>query len=264
MDLALTDRLVVVTGASRGIGRATAELLAREGCRLHLVARQPAQLEAAAGELRRRYGVQITTQAADMSRPEATADVFAACPDADVLVNNAGGIVRGDLLAIVDAQWRAAWEPKVFGYINLMRHYFGRMRERRSGVIVNIIGLGAEKVDYDYVAGSAGNAALAALTRAVGSASLDDGVRVVGVHPGWVDTERTMGLLRALAARQYGDAERWPEVLKGWGVNGLVEPREVADLVVFLASERASALCGVTVNIDRGFGARSYPRMQSD
>jgi len=264
MDLALTNRLVVVTGASRGIGRATAESFASEGCHLHLVARQPAPLEATAEEVRRQYDVPITLQAADMSTPEAAAAVFAACPDADVLINNAGGIVRGDLLAIDDPTWRAAWEPKVFGYINLTRHYFGRMRSRRSGVIVNIIGLGAEKVDYEYVAGAAGNAALAALTRAVGSASLEEGVRVVGVHPGWVNTERTMGLLRALASRQLGDTERWPEVLKSWSVNGLVAPQEVADLVVFLASDRASALCGVTINIDRGFGARSYPRTDAD
>lgn len=72
--------------------------------------------------------------------------------------------------------WRKTWEPKVFGYVNLMREYFRHMRERRSGVIINIIGLGAEKVDYDYAAGSAGNAALAALTRAVDGASLDEGV----------------------------------------------------------------------------------------
>ncbi len=264
MDLALANRLVVVTGASRGIGRAVAEAFAREGCRLHLVARKISELDVARAEIHRAYGFEITVQAADMSVPEAAVEVFDACPDADVLINNAGGIIRGDLLAIEDTQWREAWESKVFGYINLMRQYFRRMRELRRGVILNIIGLGAEKVDYEYAAGSAGNAALSALTRAVGSASLDVGVRVLGVHPGWVETERTLSLLHQLAARQFGEPERWRDVLNSWQVGGLIRPDEVADMVVFLASDRASAMCGVTINIDRGFGARSYPRTQAD
>lgn len=263
MDLGLTNRLIVVTGASRGIGRAIAESFARERCRLHLVARKLPELEDARVEIRRTYGVSIEVQSADMRTPQAANEIFNACPDADVLINNAGGIIRGNLLDIDESRWREAWEPKVFGYINLMRRYYRRMRERHRGVVINIIGLGAEKVDYDYVAGSAGNAALAALTRAVGSASMDDGVRVVGVHPGWVETDRTMSLLRQLSLRQFGNAERWRDVLKSWQVRELVKSVEVADIVTFLASDRASAICGVNVNIDRGFGARSYPLTES-
>jgi NAD(P)-dependent dehydrogenase (short-subunit alcohol dehydrogenase family) len=78
--------------------------------------------------------------------------------------------------------------------------------------------------------------------------------------PGWVETERTMGLLRRMAEAQFADAARWPEVLKSWHVDRLIKPAEVADVVVFLASARASAMCGVTVNIDRGSGARVYAR----
>lgn len=262
MDLGLTNRFIVVTGASRGIGRAVAEAFAREHCRLHLVARNIADLKNTRTEIRRTYGVSIEVQSMDMRTPQAARDIFNACPDADVLINNAGGIIRGSLLDIDDSNWQEAWGTKVFGYINLMRQYYHRMRERRQGVIINIIGLGAEKVDFDYVAGSSGNAALSALTRAVGSASMDDGVRVVGVHPGWVETERTLSLLRQLSLRQFGDAERWHDVLQSWQVQKLISPVEVADIVVFLASDRAAAICGVNINIDRGFGARSYPRME--
>jgi NAD(P)-dependent dehydrogenase (short-subunit alcohol dehydrogenase family) len=263
VDLSLANRLVVVTGASRGIGRAIAEAFARERCRLHLVARKLPELEDARAEIRRTYGVSIEVQSTDMRTPQAAHDIFNACPHADVLINNAGGIIRGNLLDIDESRWREAWETKVFGYINLMRQYYRQMRDRRQGVIINIIGLGAEKVDYDYVAGSAGNAALSALTRAVGSASMDHGVRVVGVHPGWVETERTLSLLRQLSVRQFGDAERWRDVLKSWQVGELIKPVEIADIVAFLASDRANAMCGVNVNIDRGFGARSYPPTES-
>jgi 3-oxoacyl-[acyl-carrier protein] reductase len=264
MDLELTDRLVVVTGASRGIGRAIAETFAREGCRLHLVARQAPQLAEAVDDIRRVYGITVAHQVVDMGTQGAAATVCEACPNADILINNAGGIVRGDLLAISEPKWRAAWEPKVFGYINLTREYFSRMRERRRGVIINVVGLGAEKVDYEYVAGSAGNAAIAAFTRTLGSASLDEGVRVLGVNPGWVETDRTMRLLRELALRQYSDAEHWRCVLASWQVDELIKPADVADIVVFLASDRARALCGVMINVDRGFGARSYPRTHGE
>ena len=263
MDLALTNRLVAVTGASRGIGRAIALAFAREGCRLHLVAKMLGGLEALRDEICRTYNVGVEIYQADISKADAASAIFNGCPDADVLINNAGGIIRGDLLNIDEAQWREAWEPKVFGYINLTRHYYRRMHERGRGVIINVIGLGAEKVDYDYAAGSAGNAALAALTRAVGSASLDHGVRIVGVHPGWVETDRTLSLLLNLSIRQFGDAERWQDVLNSWQVRGLIKPAEIADVVTFLASDRASAICGVNVNIDRGSGARSYPRTGS-
>ena len=105
-------------------------------------------------------------------------------------------------------EWREAWDLKVFGFVNLTREIYRSMCERRDGVIVNVIGIGGEKLEYAYAAGSTGNAALAAMTRAVGSVSLDYGVRVLGVHPGWVETERARRSLRRRAEQELGDAER--------------------------------------------------------
>ncbi|MGA3037992.1 MAG: short-chain dehydrogenase/reductase [Vulcanimicrobiaceae bacterium] len=256
MDLGLNGRSVLVTGASRGIGRAIAEAFAAEGAALHLVARGVEGLQRASEEIARDHGATATTLAVDLAQPGATETLFETCPNAEIVINNAGGIPGGDLLALSDADWRAGWESKVFGYIDLTRLYFGAMKERRRGVIINIIGVAAERLDYNYAAGSAGNAGLVALTRAVGSYSLDHGVRVLGVNPGYVATERATGLMRRRAESMFGDAERWRELTKNLPAQRMLEPKEIADVVVFLASDRASGVSGEVLSVDGGLAIR--------
>jgi NAD(P)-dependent dehydrogenase (short-subunit alcohol dehydrogenase family) len=259
MELGLKGRSVLVTGASRGIGRAIAESFAREGARLILVARDGAELERLSQQLARAHGVEVAIVPMDLSVRGATRQVAEAHPHIDVLINNAGAIPRGDLLQVDDERWRAGWELKVFGYIDMTRQYFRRMQERRAGCIVNIIGIGAEKFDYEYTAGSTGNAALVAFTRSVGSVSLDYGVRVFGVSPGTVNTDRTVRSLRFTAEALLGDAERWQELIAERPGGRLITPGEIADVVVFLSSDRGSAVSGHVMTVDAGFAARSYP-----
>jgi NAD(P)-dependent dehydrogenase (short-subunit alcohol dehydrogenase family) len=225
---------------------------------LHLVARSADALATAKAELAASSEAQATTQVMDVTAPGAAAAVFAACPEADILINNAGGILRGNLLQLDDGGWRQAWELKVFGYINMSRAFYRAMCERRAGVIVNVIGIAAEKHQYDYTAGSAGNAALAAFTRTVGGESLDHGVRVLGVNPGWVDTSRGVPTMQRYAQRIFGTPERWRDVIGSWGLPRYIRAEEIADVVAFLASDRASAVCGEVVNVDLGFGSRNY------
>lgn len=260
MDLGLKGRTVLVTGASRGIGRAIARTFAAEGCRLRLAARSSEGLAALEGDLVSRFGVEVRTLAIDLAERGSAARLHEAFPDVDVLVNNAGATPRGNVLQVEEDAWRAGWELKVFGYINTTRTYYEGMCARRSGVIVNVIGLGAEKLEYAYAAGSTGNAALVAFTRAVGSMSLDYGVRVLGVNPGWVETDRAIASLRRRSEEATGDAERWRDFLVGWPAQRLIDPREIAEVVCFLASDRASSVCGTVVSIDGGFGARAYPQ----
>ena len=261
MELDLAGRSALITGASKGIGRALADVLAREGCALHLVSRTAGDLERARHEILGHSNVPMTIQAVDLSQTSAIAAVVEACPDADILINNAGAIPKGDLLELEEAPWRQAWELKVFGYINMCREYYRRMQARRSGVIINIIGLAAEKPDYDYLAGSTGNAGLAAFTRALGSLSIDYGVRVLGVNPGYVETERAVRGLRIRAEKELGDPEKWRDLVRDlWPRGQMIKPKEVADVVAFLASDRASAMTGQIVTIDAGFAARSYGR----
>jgi len=264
MDLGIAGRRALVTGSSQGIGRATAEALAREGCHLHLAARNAAALEQARSELAGAYNISVTVHPTDLSERGAAAALAAQCPEVDIVVNNAGSVPRGTILDVDEVTWRAGWELKVFGYINLTREFYRRMVERRAGVIVNILGIAAEKIEYAYAAGVTGNAALVAMTRAVGSVSLDYGVRVLGVSPGWVETERAKRSLRKRAGEELGDPERWPELIVGWPRGRLIRPSEIADVVAFAASERASAMSGHIVTVDAGFCARAYPHSKAE
>jgi NAD(P)-dependent dehydrogenase (short-subunit alcohol dehydrogenase family) len=259
MDLGLKGKRALVTGGSEGIGRACAEALAREGCHLELAARNPERLEAARGALQKAYGVSVKIHALDLAERGGAARLAQECAGTDILVNNAGSTPRGTLLEVDEETWRRGWELKIFGYINLTRELYRRMVERRGGVIVNVIGIGAEKLEYAYAAGSSGNAALVALTRAIGSVSLEYGVRVLGVSPGWVETEKSKRGLRARATAELGDAERWRELTKGWPRGFLIRPEEIGDVVAFAASERAGAMSGVVLTVDAGFSARGYP-----
>ncbi|MEE8545958.1 MAG: short-chain dehydrogenase/reductase [Alphaproteobacteria bacterium] len=256
MDLGLRGRTALVTGASKGIGRAVAEGLAAEGCDLHLVARTAADLETAAARIGEAHDVTVVVHARDLSDSSVIPGLLEEAREVDILVNNAGAITGGDLVAVEEATWREGWELKVFGYINMTRAFYARMRERGSGVIINVTGLAGQKLDANYIAGSAGNASLDAFTRAAGAYSLEHGVRIVSVSPGAVATDRIVNLLRGKAEAELGDPERWQSYLANLPMSRAARPEEVANLVVFLASDRASYLSGAIYNVDGGHNAR--------
>ncbi|MGE0257030.1 MAG: short-chain dehydrogenase/reductase [Alphaproteobacteria bacterium] len=252
MDLGLAGRTAVVTGASKGIGRAVAEGLAAEGVSLHLAARTAGALEAVRDAINAKHGVQVTTHAVDLATKEGVARLADAAISADILVNNAGAIPAGDLATVDDEAWRAAWDLKVFGFVNLIRRFYPAMCARKAGVIVNVIGAGGDRVRAGYIAGAGGNAALMGITRALGAVSIDQGVRVVGVNPGAVETDRLVEMARVNAQARFGDPERWRETLKGAPADRAGRPDEIADLVTYLASDRASWITGTIVTIDGG------------
>jgi len=257
MDLQLSGRTALVTGASRGIGLAIAEELAREGVDLHLTARTAADLESARAAVLAAGKVRVECHPLDLSTSENQAELARRCADVDILVNNAGAIPAGTLDAVTEARWREAWDLKVFGYINLTRSLYARMCARKAGVIVNVIGVAGERVRANYIAGTTGNAALMAFTRALGGASVDHQVRVVGVNPGQIETDRLRRRLQAQAKAELGDAGRWLELIKDPPLGRIGRPEEIADMVVFLASPRASFVSGTIVTVDAGRAARN-------
>jgi 3-oxoacyl-[acyl-carrier protein] reductase len=261
MDLELRGKKVLITGGSKGIGLACAHGFAAEGARVHIASRSEADLKAAADAMARQHKAEVSIHPLDLGKTQNAVALGKACGDVDILVNNAGAIPSGSLTQVDDEKWRHAWDLKVFGFINLTREIYKRMRERGSGVIVNVIGVAGERHRSDYIAGTTGNAGLMAFTRALGAESVDHGIRAVGVNPGRIETERQIGHLKEQAEKAFGDASRWQEVqakiAETLPFKRSGRPSEVADLVVFLASARASYISGTIVTIDCGQSLRT-------
>jgi hypothetical protein len=242
MDLNLNGKRVLVTGASKGIGRACVEMLEREGCTVLGVSRSIAPGP--------------KTKAADLSLRGVAQEIAAWAGDLDILVNNAGAIPGGDVLKVDEETWRKAWDLKVFGYINLSRAVYAAMKRKGRGVIVNIIGSAGEKMNAAYIAGSTANAGLMAFTRALGGASHADGIRVVGINPGPIATDRLISLHKQMAQARLGDASRYEELFKDMSFGRPGTPEEVAAAVAFLASDRSAYTSGCILTIDGGAAAR--------
>lgn len=256
MDLNLRGKTILITGASKGIGLGIAECFAAEGSNLMLVARSEALLGDVATKLRDQYQVEVQTLAVDLSSEESREVVMSTWPDVDILINNAGDVPGGSIQDVDDAAWRRGWDLKVFGYLSLTRFYLSRMKERTSGVIINIIGAAGERPLAQYIAGSMGNVGLMGMTVALGAESPDYGVRVVGVNPGPVATERIIKLTKGWAETKLGDPERYAELLATSPFGRAATVDEIAASVVFLASDRSSYTSGTILTIDGGWANR--------
>jgi NAD(P)-dependent dehydrogenase (short-subunit alcohol dehydrogenase family) len=256
MDLDLRGQSALITGASKGIGKAIAQVLAAEGCCLHLAARSQEPLSELADELTNKYGVIVQTHALDLQREDDADRLVVATGPVDILVNNAGAVPRGGLSEVDEKMWRAGWELKVFGYIRLCRAFLPIMCERKSGVIINVIGVAGQRPDANYIATSSANAALMMFSESLGGDSVRHGVRVVGVNPGLVATDRFLSNIKRRAELKFGSADRWQEMLSDLPIGRPAQPEEIADAVAFLASKRASYISGTIVTIDGGLRAR--------
>jgi 3-oxoacyl-[acyl-carrier protein] reductase len=144
----------------------------------------------------------------------------------------------------------------VLGYVNMTRRFYALMAARQTGVIINIIGAAGESVQSDYIAGSSGNASLMAFTLAMGGTAPRDGLRVVGINPGPVETDRMTTRLRREAQAQFGDAERWRELTRGMAFGRAATPEEIAWMAAFLASDKSAYTTGTIVTVDRGGTSR--------
>lgn len=258
MDLSLAGKSALITGASKGIGRAAAESLAGEGCDVILVSRTAADLASAKAAISRKANVRIDTFAADLSDSGKVDQLAKDFSHIDILVNNAGAIPGGTLLDIDESTWRKAWDLKVFGYINMCRAFYALMKVRGSGVIINVTGNAAQSHDPEYICGVAGNAALTAFTQSLGSVSPRDGIRVISVNPGPVETERLVGLMKKKSQDRTGNADNWRDLFKPLPFARACAPEEVGAMIAFLASDRCSYNSGSVVMIDAGLSARSF------
>jgi NAD(P)-dependent dehydrogenase (short-subunit alcohol dehydrogenase family) len=256
MDLNLRGRTALITGASKGIGRSSAEVLAQEGVNVILVARTKTDLDAARDTIASRWNVRAEVHAFDIADSTNVDRLAAQHPDIDILVNNAGAIPGGNLQEIEEGRWREAWDLKVFGYINMCRRFYALMKQRGRGVIINILGMAGERMDAGYIAGSTGNAGLMAFTRTLGGAASADNLRVVGINPGAIATDRLVTMMKHRARDRLGDAGRWEELMKPLPYGRAGKPEEIAWMVAFLASDRSAYTTGTIITIDGGAANR--------
>jgi len=258
MDLGLTGKRALVTGGSRGIGRATARRLLLEGARVVICSRDAQAAQAARDDLAAETKGEIHAIGADMSR---AADVervvdFATAKlgGVDILVNNAGTMYSGRFAAMNDEGLRLQLETKLFGFMRAIRLLAPAMRERKWGRVVNLIG-GAGKEPDPYMFGSGiTNSALLNVTKSLSAEFGEDNVLVNAVCPGWVDTnlwKKNAEDLRAELGAQSPEEARRMAARKN-SLNRFGKPEELADAIAFLCSERASYITGVSLNLDGG------------
>jgi hypothetical protein len=261
MDLHLAGKKALITGASRGIGFAVAKCMLGEGVAVRIAARPGEHIEKAAAALREAGAKDFAAYGLDLSLTEKRAELVERCGDVDILANCAGVIPRQTIEEMSEPAWREAWELKLFGSIDLTRRYYTRMKALRSGAIINVIGSAGLRPDPHFAAGSVANSALMSLTSALGGVSPDFGVRIVGVNPGSVRTERTVEQLKRVAKQRLGDENRWPEIDKEMDktrpFGKIQQPEQMAAVIAFLASDHAQYITGTTITVDGGATSRT-------
>ncbi len=258
MDLGIKGRAAIVTGGSRGIGRETARQFLEEGVRVMISGRNAETLETTRAELAKATGGEIHATVADMTKEADIARLVDAAKQhfgtIDILVNNAGQMYSGRFAVMNDAGLKEQLETKLFGFLRAIRLVYPMMKERHWGRIVNLIG-GAGKEPDPYMFGSGiTNSALLNITKSLSTEFGEDGVLVNAVCPGWVDTNlwqrNAQGLAAELAVKSEEEARRL--AARKNSLNRFGKPAELANAIVFLCSERASYITGVSLNLDGG------------
>jgi 3-oxoacyl-[acyl-carrier protein] reductase len=255
LDLGLKDKTVLITGGSKGIGRACARLFASEGSDLALVARTQEFLEKTAAEIRDGSGRKVVALVGDMSvqgdAERVTEQAIEALGRVDILITCAGSSPGGLIEQLTEEQWYSSLGLKFMGYVRSMKAVLPHMRQRGSGSIVLVVGNDGIKPTYWETTAGAANAAGINVASSMAEQYGAYGIRVNTVNPGPVKTDRWDGLEKAFARDKGVSQERAHELaVKSIPLGRICEPEEVANLVVFLASDRASFINGSHILID--------------
>ena len=251
----LAGKISIVTGASRGIGRAIALRLAQEGAKLLLVARTQSALESTVAEIVTAGGT-AAFAAADLRDAAAPAAVLqaaiAAYGEVDIVVNNAGATRRGDFMELTDSDWIDGFALKFFGAVRLVRAAWPHLKRRR-GSVLNIVGIGGRTPGPEFTIGGSVNGACLSFTKALADIGIRDGVQVNAINPGWVHTDRLRALLKTPAEQLGGDmAAAVAQAVRQSNIVRLGEPEDVANLAAFVLSPQGRLLQGSLIDLDGG------------
>jgi NAD(P)-dependent dehydrogenase (short-subunit alcohol dehydrogenase family) len=255
MDLGLRDRVCLITGSTAGIGLETARLLVLEGARVAICGRDPARVEAARAACGAALGVPV-----DLARLEAPAALVATVHEelgsVDVLVNNVGIAVQRSFESLTDADWEAAWQLNVMSYVRAIQAVLPSMRERRAGCIVNVSSTAGKRPSTGMPDYTVTKAAVLSLSRLVADLYAKDGIRCNAVCPGPTLSPAWLGeggLADQVAARTGKSREEvLADVGKGRPLGRMAEPAEIAAVIAFLCSDRASYVTGAAWSADGG------------
>jgi 3-oxoacyl-[acyl-carrier protein] reductase len=255
MNLELKNKVALVTGSSRGIGRGIALTLAQEGCDLMLTGTDATALGEAAKAVAA-HGGKVFTLAVDLRKEDAPAALIEAVRQdfgrLDILVNNAGATKRGDFLALSDADWQDGYALKFFAHVRLARAAWPLLTES-NGALVTIGGTSGRVPAAGFTIGSSVNAACAAFTKALADRGKADGVQVNCIHPSYVETERFWRRIKADMERTGQDEAAVREWHKNdIGVTRFGTPDDIGSLVAFIVSARGRWLHGSTIDMDGG------------
>jgi 3-oxoacyl-[acyl-carrier protein] reductase len=257
MNLGLKDRVALVAASSQGIGLATAQAFAAEGCRVAMCARNRQTLQGAAEKIRRQHGVEVLVEAFDVTNAIEVSRFVAAVAEkfgsVDICVTNAGGPPAKGFLAATLEDWQRALEANFLSTVYFAREVIPHMQRRRWGRIVTITSITTKQPVTDLVLSNAVRAAVVGLVKSLANEFGKDGILVNNVGPGFTATDRLKELAKARASIS-GKSEQ--EIFEGWAADAplqrLGDPREVAETIVWLCSERASYITGQTVLVDGG------------
>ena len=257
MDTGLKNRVALVAASSQGIGRATAEAFAAEGCSVAMCARKAETLTRAADDIRQRYGVQVFAEPVDVTQASAVHDfvekVAARLGGVDICVTNAGGPPAKGFLAATYDEWQRAVELNFLSTVYFAHEVIPYMLKKHWGRIITITSITTKQPVQDLVLSNAVRAAVVGLVKSLANEFGKDGILVNNVGPGYTATERLKDLA---ASRSQSSGKTQQEIFDGWAADAplkrLGEPREVAETIVWLASERASYITGQTILVDGG------------
>ena len=257
METGLKGRIAIVAASSQGIGLATAQAFAAEGCRVAMCARSGQKLEAAAEEIRRKSGANVFAQAFDVTDAGAIHDFTQAVArefgGVDICVTNAGGPPAKGFLAASSEEWHKAIDANFLSTVYFAREVIPHMQRKRWGRMITLTSISTKQPVPDLVLSNAVRAAVVGLVKSLANEFGKDGILVNNVAPGYTATDRLKELARSRSAAQ-GKSEE--EIFAGWAndtaLKRVAEPREVADAIVWLASERAAYITGQTILVDGG------------